>query len=208
MTRAALAAALGGRLPPRGARIGLLGGSFNPAHAGHLQLSLEALKRLGLDEVWWLISPQNPLKTSRGMAPLAERLAGTRRFTRHPRLRPCIVESLLDTRYTADTVSALKRLFPGVRFVWLIGADNLKQLESWKRWPQILNGVPVAVFDRPAYSVGATAAKAARRFAHRRLPERGSRCLAGLPAPVWTFLRQPLNAESATEIRARRAARS
>ena len=202
-----MAAALGGRLPPRGARIGLLGGSFNPAHDGHLQLSLEALKRLALDEVWWLVSPQNPLKSEAGMATLAERLAGARAVARHPRIRPCDLESRLGTRYTADSLEAIVRRFPGVRFVWLMGADNLLQISSWQRWPQIINAMPVAVFDRPFYSVRASAAKAALRFARARVSERSAGRLASMPPPAWVFLRQPLNSRSATEIRTRRAAR-
>ena len=204
-TRAELAATLGGRLPPRGARIGLLGGSFNPAHEGHRQLSLEALKRLGLDEVWWLVSPQNPLKPAAGMAPMAERLADARARARHRRIRPSALESLLGTRYTADSLAALQARFPGIRFVWLMGADNLAQLASWQRWPQILHRVPVAVFDRAPYSVRAHAAKAARRFAQARVSERHAKRLAAMAPPAWTFLRQPLNAQSASRIRAQRA---
>ena len=204
-TPARLAAALGHYLPPRGTKIGLLGGSFNPAHEGHLQLSLEALKRLGLDQIWWLVSPQNPLKSPEGMAPQAERLAGARALVRHPRIRPSSLESLLGTRYTADSLAALGRRFRGIRFVWLMGADNLLQLSSWQRWPQILNGMPVAVFDRAPYSVRANAAKAARRFAQARVSERHARRLAAMAPPAWTFLRQPLNAQSASRIRAHRA---
>ena len=206
MTRASLAASLGGRLPAKRARIGLLGGSFNPAHEGHLQLTREALKRLDLDAVWWLVSPQNPLKTVDDMAPLTERLRSARALARHPQIWPCDLETRLGTRYTADSLCALKRRFPGVRFVWLMGADNLLQLSSWERWPQIVNAMPVAVLDRPSYSVRASAAKAARRFARARVPERSARLLAAMEPPAWVFLRQPLNSRSATEIRTSRTA--
>ena len=141
------------------------------------------------------------------MAPLATRLAGARTLARHPRIWPCDLESRLGTRYTADSLAALVRHFPGVRFVWLMGADNLMQIAHWERWPQIVNDMPIAVFDRPSYSVRASAAKAARRFARARLPERSARLLATMETPAWVFLRQPLNSRSATEIRTSRATR-
>ena len=203
-TPARLAAALGGYLPPPGARIGLLGGSFNPAHGGHRLISLEALERLGLDEVWWLVSPQNPLKPVAGMAPLHDRLALARAAAGHPRIRPTGVEDLLASHYTADTLRALTRRLPRVRFVWLMGADNLIQLTEWKDWSEIFHTVAVAVFDRPSYSLRACAAKAARRFARHRLDERRARVLAGRAPPAWVFIHSRLSALSATQIRARR----
>ena len=202
-TRARLAAALGGYLPPPGARIGLLGGSFNPAHAGHRQISLEALKRLGLDEVWWLVSPQNPLKPVAGMVPLESRLARARALACHPRIRVTGIEDLLACHYTADTLSTLTRSFPRVRFVWLMGADNLMQLTKWKDWPEIFHIVAVAVFDRPSYSLRAIAARAARRFARYRLDEDRARGLAGHVPPAWVFVHSRLSTLSATQIRAR-----
>ncbi len=205
----AVAAALGGRLPAPGQRIGLLGGSFNPAHAGHLDISLEALRRLGLDEVWWLVSPQNPLKPVRDMAPLAQRLAGARALARDPRIVAAALENALGTVFTADTVEALSRRLPRVRFVWLMGADNLIQVSDWHDWPRIFETVPVAVFDRPTYSLRALSAKAARRFARRRLPEGAARTLADKVPPAWVFIHQRLNPQSATRIRAaRRRARA
>jgi nicotinate-nucleotide adenylyltransferase len=201
-TRARLAAALGGRLPPPGARIGLLGGSFNPAHEGHRLISLEALERLGLDEVWWLVSPQNPLKPVTGMASLASRLARGRILARHPRIRVTGIEDLLACHYTADTLGALTRRFPRVRFVWLMGADNLMQLTQWRDWPEIFRLVVVAVFDRPSYSLRAFAAGAARRFARHRLDEERARGLAGRKPPAWVFIHSRLSTVSATQIRA------
>lgn len=203
---ARLAAALGGRLPPPGARIGLLGGSFNPAHGAHLEISLAALKRLGLDEVWWLVSPQNPLKPRGGMAALSKRLGAARRLARHPRVRASALESVLGTRYTADTLAALTTRFPQVRFVWLMGADNLLEVEFWQNWPQIFHRVPVAVFDRPTYASRALAATAAQRFARYRLREGAARQLADRQAPAWVFIHSRLNPLSATGIRARRSA--
>jgi len=203
-THARLAAVLGGRLPPPGAKIGLLGGSFNPAHQGHREISLEALNRLGLDEVWWLVSPQNPLKPIAGMASLETRLAGAAARARHPRIRVTGLEAALGTLYTADTLRVLTRRFPRVRFVWLMGADNLIQIDRWQGWPQIFHTVAVAVFDRPTYSLRASAAKAARRFAPWRLAEGKARRLPGRKPPAWVFLHIRLNALSGTRIRAGR----
>lgn len=203
MTPARLAAALGGRLPPPGARIGLLGGSFNPAHEGHRHISLEALRRLDLDEVWWLVSPQNPLKAAAGMAPQAERIAAAAAVARHRRIRVTGLESLLGTRFTADTLAALVRRFPRVRFAWLMGADNLIQISFWHGWPQIFHTVVIAVFDRPTYSLGVGNAKAAQRFARERVGEGAAKTLADLPPPAWTFVHARLIDKSATQIRAR-----
>ena len=189
-------------LAPGARRIGLLGGSFNPAHDGHRHLSLWALRRLGLDAVWWLVSPQNPLKPPKGMASLADRLAGARRAARHPRIRVTDIERALGTRYTADTLEDLRRHFPDARFVWLMGADNLRQIARWRRWPSIFRGVPVAVFDRPSYALGALSGVAARRFAGSRIPERAAATLAGRRPPAWCFLTIPRHPASATRIRA------
>ena len=206
LTPAALGAALDGHLPPPGARIGLLGGSFNPAHAGHREISEEALRRLGLDRVWWLVSPQNPLKPADGMAPLAERMAAARAMAGNRRILVTTLEAELGSAYTADTLKALTHLLPRVRFVWLMGADNLIQVHQWQDWQQIFNTLPVAVFDRPSYSLRALSGKAARAFARYRLKERSARCLAEARSPAWAFIRCRLNPQSATEIRARQTA--
>jgi nicotinate-nucleotide adenylyltransferase len=200
-----LAQTLGDTLPTRGQRIGLLGGSFNPAHGGHLTVSNAALTRLRLDAVWWLVSPQNPLKPKTGMAPLAERLASARTLIDgRPRVRATAIEAELGTLYTLDTLRALTRRFPGVRFVWLMGADNLVQIDRWAGWPEIFRSVPVAVFDRPNYSLRASAAKAAQRFRRARLPERDSGQLADQEPPAWVFLHATRDPRSATAIRAQR----
>ena len=182
-----------------------MGGSFNPAHAGHRHISLLALKLLKLDQVWWLVSPQNPLKPVAGMAPLAERLSQAALTARHPRIKVTDLERLLGTRYTADTLARLQRNFPRMRFVWLMGADNLSQIHRWDRWERIFAMLPIAVFDRPLYSLRALASKAARRFAGRRFRLSDAGRLGDLMAPAWIFIRAPLHPASATAIREKRA---
>lgn len=183
-------------------RIGLLGGSFNPAHDGHRHISLLALRRLALDEIWWLVSPQNPLKPARDMAPLAKRLADARAIAAHPRIRVTDIERRLNTQYTIDTVRALKNRYPDHNFVWLIGADNLLQMPRWKAWQDLFSAIAVAVFARPSYSLKALAGQAAYRFSAYRLPEAQARSLADRIPPAWVFLRIRLHAASATAIRA------
>jgi nicotinate-nucleotide adenylyltransferase len=195
-------------LPPlvaarRGAarRIGLLGGSFNPAHAGHRHISLLALRRLKLDQVWWLVSPQNPLKSRADMDSEAARLESARRVARHPQLVVTDLESRIGTVYTADTLAAMRRLFPRTCFVWLMGADNLRQINRWQRWQTIFASVPVAVFARPTYDLPAKASLAAHRFASARAGEERAAGLAGRRPPAWLFLHTQLHAASATAIR-------
>lgn len=180
----------------------MLGGSFNPAHDGHRHISLLALQRLNLDEIWWLVSPQNPLKPARGMAPLTKRLANARASARHPRIRVTDIERHLNTRYTVDTVKALKSRHPNHSYVWLIGADNLLQIPRWKAWEELFGTVAVAVFARPSYSLKALAGQAASRFSVFRLPESQARSLAEKKPPAWVFLRIRLHTASATAIRA------
>ena len=195
----------GERVSGMAQRIGILGGSFNPAHRGHLDISLKALRQLGLDQVWWLVSPQNPLKPADGMAPFAERLAAARRMARNPRIRVTDLEQRLCSRYTAESLKLLRRRFPETRFVWLMGADNLAQIAQWRDWQQIFHLVPIAVFARPSYCFKALAAKAARRFARYRLKEGAGRRLATSEPPAWLFVHGRLNPISATEIRRRRS---
>ena len=187
-------------------RIGLLGGSFNPAHEGHLEIALIALKRLALDEIWFLVSPGNPLKSTAGMDALASRAASVQQVVgSHPRLRVVTIEAALGTRYTADTLAALGRRFRRTRFVWLMGADNLIQIPAWARWTTIFRSVPVAVFARPGYSVKALAGKAARRFRCARRRDSHSRALPAMRAPAWVFFHSRLNPASASAIREARA---
>jgi len=188
-------------------RIGLLGGSFNPAHGGHLHVSLEALRRLGLDEVWWLVSPQNPLKSDDGMEPLATRVARARQIARHGRIRVEAPELLLGTRYTLDTVRALRRLYPNAHFVWLMGADILPQLVHWQNWRELFAAIPIAAFARPGYSHAALHAAAPRAFARYRLKSDQARKLAACEAPAWCFIPSRLDTHSATALRAVRPRR-
>jgi nicotinate (nicotinamide) nucleotide adenylyltransferase/ribosome silencing factor RsfS/YbeB/iojap len=180
-----------------------LGGSFNPAHGGHLHLSLLALRCLALDEVWWLVSPQNPLKPVAGMAPFAVRLAQARLVAAgHKRIVVSDLESRVGrSTYTADTLQALRSRFPRLRFVWLMGADNLVQLRRWERWNEIFRTVAIAVFDRPSHSLKALAGLPARRFARHRVAISAARRLAEMKPPAWVFFHSRLDSSSATRIR-------
>ncbi|MHA7877111.1 nicotinate-nucleotide adenylyltransferase [Roseivivax sp.] len=188
-------------LPP-GRAVGLLGGSFDPPHAGHLEISREALRRFGLDRVLWLVSPGNPLKT-RGPAPLADRMAAARALVDHPRIHVCDLEARLETRHTAETLRLLQRRFPKVRFVWLMGADNLRQFHRWQNWHDILARVPVGVLARPGDRISARRSTAARVYADARLPAPQSRALARAETPAWCFVNVPMTDISSSEIRAR-----
>lgn len=187
-----------------GLTIGLLGGSFNPAHQGHLAMSLYALKRLGLNQVWWLVSPQNPLKTTKDMASLEKRMAKAKDVVTNNKIVVTDIEAQFGTRYTVDTLRALREHFPRVQFVWLMGADNLKQMPKWREWPEIFRLVPVAVFRRPAYGVGRGLGKVAQRFRKDWLPAKNSKLLARHSAPAWLVLDNKLNPMSATDIRHKR----
>jgi nicotinate-nucleotide adenylyltransferase len=187
-------------------RIGLLGGSFNPAHEGHVAISLEALKRLDLDRVWWLVSPQNPLKPADETADLEQRLAGAHRLARHPRLIVSDLERRIGTRYTVDTLAWLRRRCRA-RLVWLTGADNMVQLPQWRHWQRLVRMVPIAVFDREPYSYVALAGRMARAFARWRLVERRAPALAESPPPAWVYLRLRRLQVSSTAIRQQRASR-
>jgi nicotinate-nucleotide adenylyltransferase len=182
-------------------RIGLLGGSFNPAHAGHLHVARTALARLGLDQVWLLVSPGNPLKPARGMAPLAVRLASARAIADGRRILATDIERRLGTRYTRDTLRALHRRFPRAVFVWLMGADNLAQFPRWRGWAAIARETQIAVLPRPTYTRGALSARAARRLRRWRIPAHRASALALLPAPRWVFLPVRQTAQSATALR-------
>jgi nicotinate-nucleotide adenylyltransferase len=180
-------------------RIGLLGGSFNPAHKGHLHASERALALLHLDYVWWLVSPQNPLKSESSMLDFGWRLAGARKAARHSRIRVSDAEAQLGTRYTIDSMRALQLRFPNVRFVWIIGSDNLLQLPRWRSWQALLAAVPIAVVSRPGTALAARTGPVARRFA-RALRAAGASFAKERP-PAITVLDGPRNKESATRIR-------
>lgn len=185
-----------------GQRVGLLGGSFDPAHSGHAHITREALRRFELDAVWWLVSPGNPLK-SRGPADMSARLARARAVMDHPRVTITDIEARIGTRYTAQTIAALRALYPKVKFTWLMGADNLAQLDQWQDWQAIVHSVPIGVLARPGQRISARASKAARIFAGARVPARASHLLAGMAAPAWCFVNVPMRDQSSSAIRAR-----
>jgi nicotinate-nucleotide adenylyltransferase len=182
-------------------RIGLLGGSFNPAHGGHRRVSLFARAALGLDEVWWLVSPGNPLKPKAGMAPLAVRLASAIDQARGARIRPTAIERELGTRYTVDTLRALARRYPKCRFVWLMGSDNLAQFHHWKDWRGIARTMPIAVIARPGYEGAAAASPAAAWLGRSRRSPASLSSRAGWSAPALITLRFDPDPRSASAIR-------
>jgi nicotinate-nucleotide adenylyltransferase len=171
-----------------GMRIGLLGGSFNPPHVAHRAVSLFAIKRLKLDRVWWLVTPGNPLKDLGALHDLDQRIEAARQMAEDPRIDISCLESVIGTRYTVDTITYLRRRASGLRFVWIMGADNLAQFHRWQNWRRIAAEVPIAVIDRPPHSFRALAAPAAQALARYRLPENQAGRLADHNAPAWVFL--------------------
>jgi nicotinate-nucleotide adenylyltransferase len=171
-----------------GMRIGLLGGSFNPPHAAHRAISQFAIKRLQLDRVWWLVTPGNPLKQNGGLRDLGARADAARKMADDPRIDVSCLESVIGTRYTVDTITYLRRRCAGLRFVWIMGADNLAQFHRWENWRRIASEVPMAVIDRPPQSFRALAAPAAQALARYRMPEKDAGLLADRRAPAWVFL--------------------
>jgi len=180
--------------------VGLLGGSFDPPHAGHVHITREALKRFGLDRVWWLVSPGNPLKAD-APAALERRVAASKTIMDHPRVDVTDIEARLGTRYTAETITALQAHYPKVRFVWLMGADNLAGFHKWDDWQGIARSVPIGVLARPGEQVRAGLSPAAKMFANARLDESLASRLAQMPAPVWTMVTGPMVDLSSTSIR-------
>ncbi|MEQ1650117.1 MAG: nicotinate-nucleotide adenylyltransferase [Hyphomicrobiaceae bacterium] len=188
-----------------GQRVGLFGGSFNPPHEAHLLVSEIALKRLRLDQIWWLVTPGNPLKMGVETPSLDERMAACRVMTTDRRIVIAGFERELGTRYTASTLAFLKRRHSRTHFVWVMGADCLGQFHHWRRWRSIFEMMPVAVVDRPTYHLKALASPAARTFQLSKIDETQARGLAGMPPPAWTFLTGPLSAQSSTRLRVLRA---
>ena len=182
-------------------RIGLLGGSFNPAHAAHRHISVAALKRLGLDQVWWLVSPGNPLKDAGKMPNLEARIEVAREVAYHPKIVVTGFEAARPSAFTVDTIGFLKRRYPSVDFVWLMGADNLASFHRWREWEKLFGLVPIAVLDRPSYRLKARASRAAQRFAFAVLDESDARGLASMEPPAWTLLSLPLSSLSSTRLR-------
>lgn len=184
-------------------RIGLLGGSFNPAHAGHLHLSEEALKRLPIDEIWWLVSPLNPLKEAAEAAPYDQRLQKARALAIGHQIYVSDFERGHGTRFTFDTLAELRHAYPNTRFLWLMGADGLVDFHRWKRWRDIPHMLPIAIFDRPGYSLNALSSRFAAYFRRQRLSNRKARQIWEVGLPAWIFIPCPRHAESSTRIRAR-----
>lgn len=189
----------------RAQKIGLLGGSFNPAHAGHLYISETALRSLGLDQVWWLVSPQNPLKSDADMGQYEMRINSAKKLAKSPRIHVSEFEKSIGETYTAKTIAELKRRYPNKDFVWLMGADNLIQIPKWYHWRDIFNQVPIAVFDRPGYSFKALCSQAANMYRHARIyPSGQARPIlnfAGKTGPKWVFISHTKHKLSSTYIR-------
>jgi nicotinate-nucleotide adenylyltransferase len=191
------------QLPPfgRGQRIGLFGGSFNPAHGGHFAVSEEALKSARLDWIWWLVSPQNPLKNPKDTGDFCHRLEIACRAARHPRFRVTAFEKAIGSRMTADTLRALQPLLTEARFVWIMGADSLASLHRWRHWRLLPKTLPLLVIDRPGWTFRALNAPAAEEFAVWRLKDHDAPLLPDMKPPAWVFLNLPLRKESSTAIR-------
>lgn len=184
-----------------GMTVGLLGGSFDPPHQGHVHITQEALKRFGLDRVWWLVTPGNPLKKE-GPAAIARRMDAARQIMDHPRVTISDFEARAGTRYTAETVERLTKDYPGVNFVWLMGADNLAQFHKWKDWRKIMDLVPVGVLARPGDRTSARTAKAADVYRFAQIKGKDSRLLGVAQAPAWCFANVPMVNLSSSQIRA------
>jgi nicotinate-nucleotide adenylyltransferase len=195
------------RVPPHspGMRIGLFGGTFDPPHAAHRAACLIAMKRLNLERVWWLVTPGNPLKDSRGLAPLEERIAAAQALAHHPRICVTGLEADIGAHYTYDTMRYLFGRCPGVRFVWIMGADNLRTFHRWQKWRAIAAMVPIAVIDRLGPSLYATAGSAGQALARYRLPDSQAMLLADRSPPAWIYLHGLKSPLSSTALRAARA---
>lgn len=194
-------------LPPHapGMRIGLFGGTFDPAHAAHRSACLLAMKRVGLDRVWWLVTPGNPLKDTRGLAPLQERVEAAQALAHHPRIDVTDLEAEIGTPYSFETIAYLVRRCPHVRFVWIMGADNLRSFHRWQRWRDIAALVPIVVIDRLGPSLYATAGVAGQTFARFRIPEAAAKRLPEKKPPAWVYLHGLKSPLSSTALRAARA---
>jgi nicotinate-nucleotide adenylyltransferase len=185
-------------------RIGLFGGTFDPPHSAHRDASLLAMKRLKLDRIWWLVTPGNPLKDTRGLQPLAKRIAAARALTHHPRIDVTGLEAVINTRYTYDTLEFLKRRCPGVKFVWVMGADNLRSFSRWQNWRGIANLMPMAVVDRMGSSLYAIGSRAPESLKRHRVPEQDAATLADCNPPAWVYLHGLKSPLSSTALRAMR----
>ena len=183
-------------------QVGLFGGSFNPPHEGHALVAEIALRTLALDQLWWMVTPGNPLKDGRKAACLAQRIALSEAIATDRRIKVTAFEAALNTRYTADTLAAVRARNPGVDFVWIMGADNLAQFHRWQRWREIAMTMPIAVIDRPGSTLAFISSVFAKTFDHARIDERGAARLARTRPPAWTFIHGPRSSLSSTAIRA------
>lgn len=186
----------------KGMAVGLFGGSFNPPHAGHALVAEIALRRLRLDQLWWMVTPGNPLKDTKNLAPLAERIALSERLLEDPRIKVTAFEAEAHVRYTADTLALVKARNPGVDFVWIMGADSLKSFHRWQRWREIAMTFPIAVIDRPGATLAFLSSVMAKTFDYAREDESDSEILARQAAPAWTFIHGPRSTLSSTALRA------
>ncbi|MFC3220062.1 nicotinate-nucleotide adenylyltransferase [Tianweitania populi] len=186
----------------KGMAVGLFGGSFNPPHAGHALVAEIALRKLRLDQLWWMVTPGNPLKSTRELAPLAERIRLSVKLAEDPRIKVTAFEAAANVRYTADTLALVKARNPGVHFVWIMGADSLASFHRWERWRAIAMTFPIAVIDRPGATLSFLSSVMAKTFAHAREDETDSEVLASRRAPAWTFLHGPRSTLSSTALRA------
>lgn len=190
----------------RNMAVGLFGGSFNPPHRGHALVSEIALRQLRLQQLWWIVTPGNPLKDGGDLAPLGQRLDACKAMVSDPRIRVTAFEARHRVRYTADTLDLVLARNPGVRFVWIMGADNLKNFHLWQRWRQIADTVPIAVIDRPGSTLSFLSSIMARTYDFARVDEEDAALLARKDAPAWTFIHGPRSSLSSTAIRRREAA--
>ncbi len=185
----------------KGMQVGLFGGSFNPPHAGHALVAEIALRRLALDQLWWMVTPGNPLKSTRELASLAERIRLSEKIATNPRIKVTAFEAAHHVRYTADALALVKARNPGVDFVWIMGADSLRDFHRWQRWRQIMLTFPIAVIDRPGATLSFLSSVAAKTFDYARVDERDAPSLAHMRAPAWTFIHGPRSSLSSTAIR-------
>ena len=191
----------------KGMQVGLFGGSFNPPHAGHVLVADIALRRLALDQLWWMVTPGNPLKSRRELAPLAERIRLSQDITSDPRIKVTAFEAAHHVRYTADTLALVRARNPGVDFVWIMGADSLRDFHRWERWREIMMTFPVAVVDRPGATLSLLSSIVAKTFDHARIDEADAPRLARMKAPAWTFIHGPRSTLSSTALRGAPAGR-
>jgi len=185
----------------KGMQVGLFGGSFNPPHAGHVLVADIALRRLRLDQLWWIVTPGNPLKSTRELAPLSSRIAQSEALARDPRVKVTAFEAAHHVRYTADTLALVRARNPGVDFVWIMGADSLRDFHRWQRWRQIAMTMPIAVIDRPGATLSFLSSVVAKTFDYARIAEADAPRLARMKAPAWTFIHGPRSRLSSTAIR-------